>query len=77
MSVITSSETSLSEKREAILLNSKLNSPKEIFLPFTLNGEFVGAEGSVKNPPKVATRPNISMATIIEELEEERPFRIL
>jgi hypothetical protein len=51
-----------------------LYSPKEIFLPFIFKGEFDGADGSVKNPPKVATKPRIKTATIIVELVDERPF---
>ena len=47
-----------------------------MFFPFTFKGEFVGADGSVKNPPNVATKPNIRTATIIDEPVEERPFLI-
>jgi hypothetical protein len=51
-----------------------LYSPKEIFLPFIFNGEFDGADGSVKNPPKVATKPKINTATMIDEPVEDKPF---
>ena len=51
-----------------------MNSPKEIFLPFIFNGEFEGADGSVKNPPKVATKPKIKTATIMDEPVDDKPF---
>ena len=73
-SLIISSDTSLSENKVEIRLNSKLYSPKEIFLPFIFNGEFEGADGSVKNPPKVATRPKINNATMIDEPVDDKPF---
>ena len=45
-----------------------------MFFPFTFKGEFVGADGSVKNPPNVATKPNIRTTTIIDEPEKSRKY---
>ena len=73
ISLIISSDTSLSENIEESLLNSRLNSPKEISFEFTFNGDEEGAEGSVKQPPTVATSPNIRIATIIDDPVEESP----
>ena len=75
-SLIISSDTSLSENKVEIRLNSKLYSPKEIFLPLIFSGEFEGADGSVRNPPKVATKPKISTATMIDDPVDDRPFLI-
>ena len=47
---------------------------EEIFLPFIFNGEFEGADGSVKNPPKVATKPKINTATMMDEPVDDKPF---
>ena len=74
ISLINSSDTSPSENNVDSLLNSKLYSPKEIFLPLIFSGEFEGADGSVRNPPKVATKPKISTATMIDDPVDDRPF---
>jgi hypothetical protein len=72
--LINSSDTSPSENNVYNLLKSKLYSPKESFLPLIFRGEFEGADGSVRNPPKVATKPKISTATMIDDPVDDKPF---
>ena len=74
ISLTSSSDISFSLSKEDILLNSRLNSPKEIFFPLTFKGELDGADGSVKKPPNVATNPKINTATIIDDPEDDNPF---
>ena len=45
-----------------------------MFLPLIFRGEFEGADGSVRNPPKVATKPKISTATMIDDPVDDKPF---
>ena len=74
ISLTSSSDISFSLSKEDILLNSRLNSPKEIFFPLTFKGELDGADGSDKKPPKVATNPKINIATIIDDPVDDNPF---